>query len=70
MAPSSKSEHTICNLFLLPSVDALLQKPQTPLAHRGARELQTLRDRAVGLAVGRRQHDARPRNALDFWIAT
>jgi hypothetical protein len=48
--------------FVIDSVDALIQKPKTLLAHRGARELQAMRDLAVGLSVSRRQHDARPRD--------
>ncbi|KVU27177.1 hypothetical protein WK66_00435 [Burkholderia ubonensis] len=48
--------------FVIESVDALIQKSETPFAHRGACELQALRDRAVGLAVSSRQHDARPRD--------
>ncbi|AFT90081.1 hypothetical protein BUPH_08442 (plasmid) [Paraburkholderia phenoliruptrix BR3459a] len=48
--------------FVIESVDALIQKPKTPLAHRSARELQALRDRTVGLPVSRSQHDARPRD--------
>ncbi len=34
--------------FVIESVEALIQKSKTPFAHRGARELQVLRDRAVG----------------------
>ncbi|MDR8756502.1 hypothetical protein FEQ05_06336 [Burkholderia pseudomultivorans] len=45
--------------FIIESVDALIQKPETPFAHRSACELQVLRDRAVGRAVRGRQHDAR-----------
>lgn len=44
------------------SVDALLQEPQTSLAHRGARELQAPRDRAVGLSVSRGQYDTHTRD--------
>jgi hypothetical protein len=34
--------------FVRQSVDTMLDEPDTPLAHRGSRELKTQRNRAVG----------------------
>src|ERR1700722_16483027 len=48
--------------FVIKSVDAMLQEPDTPFAHCGTCELQTLSNCAVGLPGCRSQHNARTRH--------
>ena len=47
--------------FIVKPIEPVLEVASAPLAHRGASQLQPLGDRAVGLARGRCQHDARSR---------